>query len=120
MAEADRWALAVFCSALPELRVKASDGFWEDTLDMHVAEVAGGGSALAACRELSLDLNRPSPHRGDGAGIDGAATDWIPAPVVLGGYVCPLRRCVRRGERDEQGRPPRCAVAGEQMTFRRA
>lgn len=119
-AETERVALAAFCAALPGLRRRADSGFWDDTLEMHVAEIAAGGSALDACRELSREFdttNWPGPTRGGEPGIDGAATNWLPKPVLHGDYRCPLRRCVRRDRRDEQGRLPRCGLSGEQMRF---
>lgn len=117
--DAERRALTAFCNALPYLHVHAARGFWIDTLDMHVAEVAGGGSAVAACRELELELDDQQRlvTRGGEPRIDGAATNWLPEPTLVGAYVCPLRRCARRADRDEQGRPPRCALTGDQMSF---
>jgi hypothetical protein len=116
--DAERRAITAFCDALPFLRTRAAAGFWEDTLEMHVAEVAEGGSAAAACRELNLELDdRRLATRGGEPGIDGAVTDWLPAPQLVGAYTCPLRRCARRADRDEQARPPRCALTGDQMTF---
>jgi hypothetical protein len=121
--DAERLALAAFCAALPGLRHRAASGFWEDTLDMHVTEVAEGGSAVDACRELSLEFDDTSrtsyggTTRGGEPGIDGAATNWLPKPVLHGDYRCPLRRCARRDRRDERGRPPRCALSGDQMRF---
>ena len=115
--QADRWALAVFCAALPSLREMAAEGFWEDTLAMHIAEVAGGGSAMAACRDLELDLNQPEDVQRDGAGIGGSTTDWLPRPEVIGAYSCPLRRCPRRSNRDADAVAPRCELAGQTMRF---
>ncbi|MBM7775031.1 hypothetical protein JOD54_005235 [Actinokineospora baliensis] len=115
--EAERSALAVFCAALPRLRVLAVRGFWEDTLEMHAAEVAAGGSAVSACRELDIDRARDSV-RGDKDDA-GARTDWLPPPTLVGDYHCPGRRCARRADRDDQARPPRCAVFDEQMRFER-
>ena len=72
------------------------------------------------CRELSLEFGTSDwlgPTRGGEPGIDGAATNWLPQPVLHGDYRCPLRRCVRQDDRDERGRPPRCALSGEQMLF---
>jgi hypothetical protein len=112
--ESERSALSVFCAALPDLRVRAARGFWQDTLDMHVSEVAEGGS----CRELGL-LARPggdSPERGD---LEGASAGWLPAPVLVGDYHCPVDRCVRRAARDDEGRPPRCALYDQPMSFAR-
>ncbi|WP_446044687.1 hypothetical protein [Streptomyces olivaceus] len=91
----------------------------EDVLDRHAVEVSAGGSALAACRELALDLDPRSGNgtRGAEQDVDGATVDWLPAPVLMGDYVCPLRRCARRADRDDHGRPPRCAVSDEAMWF---
>ncbi|RLK59049.1 hypothetical protein [Actinokineospora cianjurensis] len=111
--DGEQHALAVFCAALPRLRASAVLQFWEDTLEMHVAEVAAGGSAASACRELALTV-APPPNRDDGVG---ARTDWLAAPSLVGAYVCPGKRCPRRADRDEQARPPRCAVFDEQMRF---
>lgn len=118
-AEADRLALAAFCVALPALRSRAASGFWEDTLEMHVAEITEGGSAEDACRELGLELGQLNSglYRGGEPGINGATTNWLSKPVLHGDYRCPLRRCVRRDGRDDRGRPPRCALSGEQMLF---
>jgi hypothetical protein len=115
----ERLAITVLCTALPTLRIRAARGFWEDILDRHVAEVSAGGSAVAACRELALDVHpdgRPGTRGGE-SGIDGATTDWLPPPVLMGDYVCPLRRCARRADRDDHGRPPRCALSDEHMRF---
>lgn len=114
--DAERRAVTAFCDALPFLRTRAARGFWDDTLEMHVAEVAEGGSAVAACRELNLELDDRPVTRGE-PGIDGAVTDWLPAPNLVGAYTCPTRRCARRADRDDQARPPRCALTDEQMTF---
>ncbi|WP_026422814.1 hypothetical protein [Actinokineospora inagensis] len=117
-AEAERLALAALCAALPDLRPRAARGFWEDALDMHVAEVAGGGSAVAACRELGLqtDVTHP-PNRGEDPADVGVRTDWLPSPTLVGDYRCPGRHCARRADRDEQARPPRCAIFDEPMRF---
>src|SRR6187399_2695828 len=116
VAEGERRMLAAFCAALPELRVRAERGFWADTLDMHVTEVAGGASVVAACRELDLSFGDDigSPSRGGEPDVTGGATNWLPKPEVSGDYFCPLRRCSRRAGRDESGRPPRCALADKQ------
>ena len=118
-AREERLALAAFCAALPGLRDRAVSGFWEDTLDMHTGEIAAGGSAADACRELGLTFDPAEPwhFRSGEPGIDGAATSWLPEPALHGDYRCPLRRCARRGRRDDRGRPPRCALSGEQMSF---
>ncbi len=118
-ARLERLALAGFCAALPGLRDRAASGFWEDTLDMHVTEVAAGASAADACRELGLtvDPSDTGHYRGSEPGIDGAATSWLPAPELHGDYRCPLRRCARRDHRDDRGRPPRCALSGDPMLF---
>ncbi|GAA3059203.1 hypothetical protein [Actinokineospora globicatena] len=113
--DGEQYALAVFCAAVPGLRTRAVRGFWEDTLEMHVAEVAAGGSAVSACKELKLDpAAAPPPNRDDGTG---PRTDWLPVPSLVGGYVCPGKRCARRADRDDDARPPRCAVFDEQMRF---
>jgi hypothetical protein len=116
-AAAERAALAAFCAALPMLVERAARGFWQDTLEMHVAEVAGGGPAVRACRELGLHTGEEDPHRGGDEGLAGASAAWLPLPALVGDYRCPLARCDRRAGRDEQARPPRCAVSGEPMRY---
>ena len=119
----ERRMLAAFCAGLPRLREKAAEGFWDDRLEMHVEEVATGGSAVAACAELGLvatpGTGRPQT-RGTDPGLAAAATDWLAEPEVVGDYACPLRRCGRRAGRDEQARPPHCAVAEKPMRFQSA
>jgi hypothetical protein len=121
--ESERSALSAFCVGLPGLRARAARGFWQDTLEMHVAEVVEGGSAVAAFRELGL----LSPPEGDG-GLDpvergeelaGGSAAWLPRPVLVGDYHCPLQRCVRRGVRDDDGRPPWCALSDQPMRYAR-
>lgn len=114
-AAAEREALAAFCAALPTLRASAARGFWQDTLEMHLAEVAAGGSAVRACAELGL-TGTGETTRGEGT-LEGASTSWLPAPALYGDYRCPLERCARRAGRDEQARPPRCALSGEPMRY---
>jgi hypothetical protein len=114
----ERRALAVFCAAVPALRARAARGFWEDTLDMHISEIAAGASALDACEQLGLrtDESPEPPVRGDHLHT-GGRTDWLPPPSLVGDYRCPTGRCGRRADRDEQAKPPRCAVSGAQMRF---
>lgn len=114
----EREALASLCAALPALRVRAEAGFWDDTLDMHLADVLAGESALAACEQLGLvpDGTSPADPTRVGRPAD-AATDLWPAPSLVGDYRCPLRRCVRRAGRDDHGRPPRCSLTGDRMLF---
>lgn len=110
--------LAAFCRALPELQARAARGFWRDRLDMHVAEIAAGGSAVLACRELNLGTPADRATRGgDGGPVDGASTSWLPPPSVVGDYRCPLDRCARRADRDQQARPPRCGIADAPMRY---
>jgi hypothetical protein len=124
-AETERLALAALCAALPTLRRHAERGLWTDVLDAHVTAVEAGGSAVAACRELSLgidpvdgpvDRGGGPADRGD-ANIDGAAIDWLPPPSLIGDYVCPRQRCDRRAGRDDHARTPRCGLSGEPMRF---
>lgn len=120
--ESERSALSAFCAALPELRARAARGFWQDTLDMHVAEVAEGGSALAACRELGLlrpDSDAPVSGAAERGELEGASAGWLPQPSLIGDYHCPVRRCARRGARDDDGRPPWCALSEQPMTYAR-
>lgn len=113
----ERAVLAALCVALPALRARAEAGFYADTVDMHVADVLAGESALAACAHLGLrvDGTAEDPTR-DVRPADGVGDLW-PAPSLIGDYHCPLRRCVRRAGRDDRGRPPRCWLADEQMLF---
>lgn len=113
----EREVLAAFCMALPALRARADAGFWADTLDMHVADLLAGESALVVCERLGLDFGAGAedPARGERP-ADGVGDLW-PAPSLIGDYHCPLRRCARRAGRDDRGRPPRCWLTGEQMLF---
>lgn len=112
---AERELLAALCAALPALRRRAEAGFWSDTLDMHVADLLAGESAVVVCGELGLTFDDVRTQRGDRAG-DSVADLW-PAPSLVGEYHCPLRRCGRRSNRDDLGRPPRCWLTDDQMLF---
>lgn len=121
-AKTEREVLAALCAALPALRERAEAGFWADTLDMHVAEVIGGESAVVACEQLDLtfdhdDTEGADPDTPRSVRSDDAVADLWPAPSLVGDYHCPLRRCGRRDSRDDLGRPPRCWLTDEQMRF---
>jgi len=106
---------------LPALRARAEQGSWSDELQWRLDAVAGGGSAVVACRELGL-LGEPG-ERGEAyrdAGEPGSPGAHLPglAEVVLTGqYGCPDGRCARRDQRDQRGRPPLCDLAGIPMRF---
>lgn len=112
--------LAALCAALPALREKAEAGFWADTLDMHVADLLGGESAVVVCEQLGLTFDGSSVEPEEiarGVGPADAVADLWPTPSLVGDYQCPLRRCPRRSSRDDHGRPPRCWLTDEQMLF---
>lgn len=105
----------MLCASLPMLREQAEGGFWTDTLDMYVADLVGGESAVVVWERLGLN---PKDHTTrDGGGPDDLVGDLWPAPSLVGDYQCPLRRCPRRAGRDDTGRPPRCWLTDEQMLF---
>jgi hypothetical protein len=106
----EREAMALLCEHLPELRERAEAGYWADRLDMHLNEVAGGASALAACQELGLIGDDPTLR-------SGGRLDGLPAVTMTGDYRCPDRRCARRAGRDSNGRPPLCGLAETPMVF---
>lgn len=114
----EREAVGFLCERLPELRARAEAGYWTDRLDLNVDEVAHGGSALTACHELGLIPDTTGPTRGDGPGVDGARIAGLSPVTLAGGYTCPIRRCVRQADRDEQARVPQCHLTARPMVFR--
>jgi hypothetical protein len=116
----ERQLLAGLCASLPELRELAERGLWSEELDGLVGELEAGGSAAEVCRRLGLIDTAPDvPRVAEEPGIDNAHLAGL-AEVTLGGdYRCPsTRRCARRGQRDDRGRVPVCALTGEPMAYR--
>jgi hypothetical protein len=118
MNEPSSHLLAEFCASLPQLRRRAEEGFWTDTLNAAVRGIAAGRPVTAALRDLGLLPGSGLPTRGEGDDIAGAVLPGL-APVALTGhYRCPTGQCARRGERDGTGRPPVCHLTGVAMAFR--
>lgn len=115
---AEREAVGFLCERLPELRKRAEAGYWTDRLDLNVDEVANGGSAVTACRELGLIADPPNPTRGDSPGAAGARIAGLAPVTLVGRYTCPLGRCARHADRDERARVPECHLTGTPMVFR--
>jgi hypothetical protein len=123
----ERLALARLCARLPDIRERAEQGSWSDELAERVDEVAAGASAVAACRALGLLDDRPPapgayPDGNDRAAgppdSGGASLIGLDDTVLTGQYGCPLDRCARLGQRDDEGRPPVCELIGTPMVFR--
>jgi hypothetical protein len=120
----ERQLLAGLCAALPELREHAERGLWSEELDGMVGELAAGGSAAEVSRRLGLidtapDAQRGDEEPGDEPGIDGAHLAGLAEVTLSGDYRCPsARRCARRGQRDDRGRVPVCALFGVPMAYR--
>ncbi|MFC6092237.1 hypothetical protein [Saccharothrix lopnurensis] len=116
-------ALVLWCLLLPGLRRAAATGRWSDRLERAAARVRDGGSALDACRrfELIADDDPEEPTRGVGEppGVSSAYPDPRgprPPGTGRGDYRCPRGVCDRHDRRDEEGRPPVCALFdGEPM-----
>jgi hypothetical protein len=113
-------ALALWCTELPKLRLAALNDGRVVRLERVLARVRSGRSALAACQRYGL-LNPATPDdghtRGGSTGADPfpqRGTGLVP-PVGRGSYRCPRQRCPREAERDDQGRPPICALFDEPM-----
>ena len=109
-------ALVLWCLLLPELRRAAAAGRWSDRLERTAARVRDGGSALDACRQFDLITDRGSDGAVRGvepAGVAGAYPDprgSRPPSTGRGEYRCPRGVCGRHDRRDEEGRPPVCAL----------
>ncbi|MFI9006029.1 hypothetical protein ACIGNX_02190 [Actinosynnema sp. NPDC053489] len=124
-------ALVLWCLMLPELRRAAAAGGWADRLERTATRVREGGSALDACRRFDLIPDGLGEDGiGDGGIGDGGIGDGgvrgieptgpanaYPDPrgprspaVGRGSYRCPRGRCGRRDHRDDEGRPPVCAL----------
>jgi hypothetical protein len=110
-------ALVLWCLLLPELRRAAAAGRWSDRLERTVARVRDGGSALDACARFDLipGPGSDSPVRGVGepAGVGSAYPDPRgprPPSTGRGEYRCPRGICGRQDRRDDEGRPPVCAL----------
>jgi hypothetical protein len=104
--------LALWCAALPSLRVTAARTGVLARLERDVARVRDGGSARIPVRKWLQD-NESAPQRGWAdrlttgiAGIPGRQT----RSVGVGEYACPLDRCERRAGRDGDGHVPTCAA----------
>ncbi|RLK58708.1 hypothetical protein [Actinokineospora cianjurensis] len=109
-------ALVLWCARLPDLRAQAAAGRWTDRLERTVARVREHGRALDACVKFGLvDAGgQPTPIRGPG---DAGVTRGYPDPhsgrppmTGRGDYRCPRRLCSRQDRRDDEGRPPVCAL----------
>lgn len=105
--------LAAWCVLLPELRVHARQNGVLARLDRDAERVRAGAPARRALRKWRPP-DSDDRHR---SWADG----WAPGIVRLPGqvrtpdagsrdYVCPHDRCARRGARDADGHPPRCAA----------
>ncbi|MHA5048163.1 hypothetical protein [Streptomyces sp. SD15] len=106
-------AMALWCAGLPVLRESAAEGFWTDRLARAEARVRDGASPLAMCRNFGLAgaAQPPDPQRAEPGSdvVFAPGIDAVPS-VGRGNYRCPQRRCPRRAERDDRGRPPVCAL----------
>lgn len=109
----ERSARALLCSYLPVLREQAELGDWAELLDMHVAEVAQGAPALAACVEIGLVGGDHTVRGGPGQRLPG-----LEAVALRGDYGCPHLRCARQADRDEDARVPLCEISGDPMVFK--
>jgi hypothetical protein len=107
----ERQAMALLCESLPALRAGAEAQFWAEALEMHIEEVAAGGPALHAVDQLGLI--EPPPTIREGVPV----LHGLEPVRLVGDYRCPRRRCSRRAERDDQGRPPLCALIETPMVF---
>lgn len=116
-------ALALWCANLVVLRQRAAAGRWTARLDRAVERVRGGGSALHACEQFGL-LQQKTPVTNRFSYLTPRGTDDAPLVIVpgldplpltgRGEYRCPRQRCSRRGERDDHGHPPTCALFDHQ------
>ncbi|MCE6994979.1 hypothetical protein LZG04_09185 [Saccharothrix sp. S26] len=110
-------ALVLWCLLLPELRRAAAVGGWSDRLDRAVARVRDGGSALDACRQFDLVAGDGPDDAARGVGEPSVVTNAYPDPrgprppsTGRGEYRCPRGVCGRHDRRDDEGRPPVCAL----------
>ncbi|MFE9746823.1 hypothetical protein ACFYOT_18125 [Saccharothrix saharensis] len=110
-------ALVLWCLMLPELRRAAAAGRWSERLERTAALVRDGGSALDACRRFDLvpgaDSDSSFRGIGDPPGVTGAYPDPRgprPPSTGRGEYRCPRGVCGRHDRRDDEGRPPVCAL----------
>ena len=109
-------AVVLWCLRLPGLRRAAAAGRWSDRLERTVAQVRDGGSALDACRRFDLlpvERDDTSFRGVDPADITTAFPDprgSRPPMTGRGEYRCPRGVCGRTDRRDDEGRPPVCAL----------
>ncbi|HZD15812.1 MAG TPA: hypothetical protein VE196_11955 [Pseudonocardiaceae bacterium] len=110
-------ALTVLCAYLGDLDRRAGAEMWADRLDRVVRRVREGSSAAQACARLGLTTADDSGDvRGPGVGKPRIAGLRVPElPLGKGNFTCPRRMCQRRGQRDDNGHPPHCALYEQPM-----
>lgn len=117
--EPDQEALAVFCAALPQLRILLRGPASSERR----AVVA---RTLQAVRR-GEPIDRFLTQLGIGAGLEpeerGSTRSTLPTPLdserslVVGGYVCPMGTCARVERREADAELPNCEIHEQALRF---